>query len=405
MAKHKYKKRRENQMLREEQAKAAATAKSNAEQENTVIQAPTKDNVAPKKQKTPKDTSTKPVKTEKRTTKQKDTNGKRKLSGSALACIILASIAVLLGILVGVFYLTLPDVNPFNVKAVAGEEIGLRYTTDAPYNSYTKMTFELDGKTFEVDPVDNNGLCDFFFTNVQPHQLGHTIKATLTIAGVTKQTDNESSVRDVMLAEMESSEMDDNQRKLYSELIQYAEYARVHNNRYTTAPDDVSILDFKDAEKYQYQPTDIKQNIVANMYGFGFSTSDVSLAYINVTYIEGSRYAIAVNVPTNSDVKWSDVSIKVNGTDYTLTETNKMSDSVFIVYTDIIPTSQWLQKIAVNVYVKDEMVQEASYGLLDYLARMQPTEGNDVEINHAKALYYYANAFQVYNVSLNHNAK
>ena len=405
MAKHKYKKRRENQILREEQAKAAAIAKSNADQENTVVQAPANDSVATSKQKKPKEVSTNPVKTEKRTPKQKETNGKRKLSGSALACIILASIAGLLGILVGVFYLTLPDVNPFNIQAVTGEEIGLLYTTDAPYNSYTKMTFEFDGKTFEVNPVDNNGLCDFFFTNVQPHQLGHTIKATLTIAGVTKQTDNQSSVRNVMLAEMESPEMDENQRKLYSELIQYAEYARVHNNRYTTAPDSVSILDFKDVEKYQYQPTDIKKDILANMYGFGFSTSDVALAYINVTYIEGSRYAIAVNVPTNSDVKWSDVVIKVNGTDYTLTETDKMSDSVFIVYTDIIPISQWLQKIAVNVYVKDEMVQEASYGLLDYIARMQPTEGNDVEVNHAKALYYYANAFQVYNFSLDHNAE
>ena len=137
MAKHKYKKRRENQLLREEQAKAEAMEIAKNEQAST--KEPAKETVTTKPQKPTKEKSKKDIPTKEKApankskekakakqSPQKPTqNGKRKLSPTALTCIILAAIVVTLGIIAGIFYLTLPDVNPFTIKAVTGEEIGL----------------------------------------------------------------------------------------------------------------------------------------------------------------------------------------------------------------------------------------------------------------------------------------
>lgn len=406
MAKHKYKKRRENQLLREEQAKAQAEAMAAITNKQPTTKEPDNKSVTEKKQKPAKETSDKKIPKEKtaankskdkaksKQASQSTANNTRKLSPTALTCIILAAIVVLLGVIAGVFYLTLPDVAPFTTEVVAGEEIGLLYKTDAPYNSYTKMTFELDGKTYQVDPVDNNGMCSFFFTQVSPHQLGHTIKASLTMAGVTKQTDDKTSVLQAMLTKMESNELAENDKKLYSELIQYAEYARIYNNRLTPVQDDVSLLELVKDSKYGYNATDVKAYIPATMYGFGMSTSPVELCYINVTYSEGSRYNLVIRVPADSNISYTDVTVKVNGTEYNLVETSKVTDTEFSVLTNVVPYSQWLQKAAVSVYVKGELVQESTFGLMDYIARIQPTEGNETELHHAKALYYYATAFQ-----------
>ena len=94
--------------------------------------------------------------------------------------------AVCVFVLIGVFSKAFASFDEMGApveqaEIFVGDKIGLVYYTNRPYSPTDplQMHFTLNGRTTEVDAINNGGLAAFRYDDIYPHELGDDITASL----------------------------------------------------------------------------------------------------------------------------------------------------------------------------------------------------------------------------------
>lgn len=287
-----------------------------------------------------------------------------------------------------------------DIELKVGDTLGFVYYTSQPYTETTTMRFTVNGRTSESKAYSNDGKCVFIFNDIYPHELAKDVTATILVDGQEIVSSTGVSIKSFLLQMLMDPQSSEQERQFASDALQYGEQTRLYRNAHIDVADrdDISITDDINTSIYKnYKPHDIDSDsdFIGSAEGLGVSASNIRLTSIGIAYHNTNSYVVTLQVPANSNVDLTKITVKIGDTEYTSTSFKAKGNGQYEVQSmpinayDIMEGTQ-PHTTQFSLYVNGKVVQQASYNVLDYIYQLQDaTQSGSLALKYARALYRY----------------
>ena len=316
-----------------------------------------------------------------------------------LTCLV--ALAVVCATFLAGTFTTQAGVDVFgDIELKVGDTLGFVYYTSQPYTETTTMRFTVNGRTSESKAYSNDGKCVFIFNDIYPHELAKDVTATILVDGQEIVSSTGVSIKSFLLQMLMDPQSSEQERQFASDALQYGEQTRLYRNANIDVADrdDISITDDINTSIYKnYKPHDIDSDsdFIGSAEGLGVSASNIRLTSIGIAYHNTNSYVVTLQVPANSNVDLTKITVKIGDTEYTSTSFKAKGNGQYEVQSmpinayDIMEGTQ-PHTTQFSLYVNGKVVQQASYNVLDYIYQLQDTtQSGSLALKYARALYRY----------------
>lgn len=316
-----------------------------------------------------------------------------------LTCLV--ALAVVCATFLAGTFTTQAGVDVFgDIELKVGDTLGFVYYTSQPYTETTTMRFTVNGRTSESKAYSNDGKCVFIFNDIYPHELAKDVTATILVDGQEIVSSTGVSIKSFLLQMLMDPQSSEQERQFASDALQYGEQTRLYRNANIDVADrdDISITDDINTSIYgNYKPHDIDSDsdFIGSAEGLGVSASNIRLTSIGIAYHNTNSYVVTLQVPVNSNVDLTKITVKIGDTEYTSTSFKAKGNGQYEVQSMPINAYDIMEgthphTTQFSLYVNGKVVQQASYNVLDYIYQLQEaTQSGSLALKYARALYRY----------------